>query len=93
MSAYAKFLKEMLSNKRKLEKYETIALTEECSAILQNKLPENLKNPRSFSILCALGNVQISKALCDLRASVSLIPLSICKKLNMGDPKPTSMSL
>ena len=93
MPAYAKFLKEMLSNKRKLEEYGTIALTEECSAILQNKLPEKLKDPGSFSIPCALGNIQISKALCDLGASVSLIPLSICKKLQMGDPKPTSMSL
>ncbi|KAJ4967096.1 hypothetical protein NE237_018945 [Protea cynaroides] len=37
--AYAKFLKEIMSNKRKLEDYETIALTEECSAVIQNKLP------------------------------------------------------
>ena len=30
--SYAKFLKEILSNKKKLEVYETIALTKECSA-------------------------------------------------------------
>ncbi|KAJ9189585.1 hypothetical protein P3X46_000859 [Hevea brasiliensis] len=39
MPSYAKFLKEILSNKRRLEDYETVALTEECSAILQRKLP------------------------------------------------------
>jgi len=34
MPSYAKFLKEILSNKRKLEEHETITLTEECSAEL-----------------------------------------------------------
>jgi hypothetical protein len=34
MPSYVKFLKDILSNKRKLEEYETVALTEECSAIL-----------------------------------------------------------
>ncbi|GKV24796.1 hypothetical protein SLEP1_g34363 [Rubroshorea leprosula] len=45
MPSYAKFLKEIVSNKRKLEEYETVKLTEECSAILQNKLPPKLKDP------------------------------------------------
>ncbi|KAJ9182270.1 hypothetical protein P3X46_006285 [Hevea brasiliensis] len=52
MPSYAKFLKEILSNKRRLENYETVALTEECSAILQRKLPPKLKDPGSFSIPC-----------------------------------------
>ncbi|XP_020259787.1 uncharacterized protein LOC109836335 [Asparagus officinalis] len=43
MPSYAKFLKEILSNKRKLDDYATVALTEECSAIIQNKLSPKLK--------------------------------------------------
>ncbi|KAJ9182762.1 hypothetical protein P3X46_006719 [Hevea brasiliensis] len=35
MPSYAKFLKEILSNKKKLEEFETVALTEESSAILK----------------------------------------------------------
>ena len=35
MPSYAKFLKEILSNKRKLEEHKTVALTEECSAAIQ----------------------------------------------------------
>ncbi|XP_020272432.1 uncharacterized protein LOC109847612 [Asparagus officinalis] len=93
MPSYAKFLKEILSNKRKLEEYETVALTEECSAIIQNKLPPNLKDPGSFSIPCVIGNVSINRALCDLGASVSLMPMSIYKKLGIGDLKPTTISL
>ncbi|XP_052198388.1 uncharacterized protein LOC127805673 [Diospyros lotus] len=34
MPSYAKFMKDILSRKRRLEDYKTIALTEECSAIL-----------------------------------------------------------
>ena len=39
MPSYAKFLKEILKNKRKLEDFETMKLNEKCSAILLNKLP------------------------------------------------------
>jgi hypothetical protein len=34
MPSYVKFLKDILSNKRKIEEHATIALTEECSAII-----------------------------------------------------------
>ena len=39
MSNYVKFMKEVMAKKRKLEDYETVKLTEECSAILQRKFP------------------------------------------------------
>ncbi|KAJ9177101.1 hypothetical protein P3X46_012353 [Hevea brasiliensis] len=68
--SYAKFLKEILSNKKKLEEFETIALIEESSAILQNKLPPKLKDPGSFSIPCHIGDISIEKALCDLGAKM-----------------------
>ncbi|XP_052182034.1 uncharacterized protein LOC127794819 [Diospyros lotus] len=55
MPSYVKFMKEILSNKRKLEKHETVNLTEECSTILQKKLPPKLKDPGSFSIPCTIG--------------------------------------
>ena len=93
MPSYAKFLKEILSNKRKLEEYETVALTEECSAVIQNKLPAKLKDPASFSIPCLIGNVSINHALCDLGSSVSLMPLSTREKLELGEMRPTTISL
>ncbi|KAJ9185398.1 hypothetical protein P3X46_005037 [Hevea brasiliensis] len=80
-------------DRQKLEDHETVALTEECSAILQRKLPSKLKDPGSFSIPCHIGESCSTKALCDLGASVSLMPLSIYEKLNMGDLKPTHISL
>jgi len=42
---YAKFLKGILSKKRKIEEHETIALGEECSVVVLTKLPAKLKDP------------------------------------------------
>ncbi|KAJ8748520.1 hypothetical protein K2173_003419 [Erythroxylum novogranatense] len=50
MPSYAKFMKDVLSKKRRLGDHETVALTEECSAILQKKLPPKLKDLGSFTI-------------------------------------------
>ncbi|KAL5573761.1 hypothetical protein UlMin_023358 [Ulmus minor] len=61
MPKYAKFLKEVLSNKRKLEANEKVMLTEECSAILQTKLPPKLKDPRSFTIPCTISDFNFDK--------------------------------
>ncbi|XP_071928189.1 uncharacterized protein [Coffea arabica] len=91
--SYAKFLKEIMTRKRKLEDCETIALTEECSAIIQNKLPSKLKDPGSFSIPCTIGNVDFSKALCDFGASVSLIPLTVARQLGLHELKRTNITL
>ena len=75
MPSYAKFLKEILSNKKNIEDNETILLTAECSAIIQNNMPPELKDPGSFSIPYVIGKFVIDKALCDLGANISLMPL------------------
>ncbi|XP_075515330.1 uncharacterized protein LOC142549969 [Primulina tabacum] len=93
MPSYAKFLKEILSNKRKLVDFETVKLSEKCYAILQNKLPPKLKDPGSFSIPCTVGTSNFSKALCDLGASINLMPYSCFEKLKIGEVKPTTISL
>ncbi|KAL5575067.1 hypothetical protein UlMin_016766 [Ulmus minor] len=61
MPKYAKFMKEILSKKRKLGDYETVMLNEEF--------------------------------LCDLGASINLMPLSVFRKLGLGEVKPTLISL
>ncbi|XP_073277685.1 uncharacterized protein [Primulina huaijiensis] len=93
MPYYAKFLKDILTKKRKLVDFETVKLSEKCSAILQNKLPPKLKDPGSFSIPCTIGNSNFNKALCDLGASVNLMPYSCFEKLGIGEVKPTTISL
>ncbi len=83
MPSCANFFKEVFSNKSKLDNYETMALTKKWSVILQNKLPSKLKDHESFSIPCLIGKKKIDKALCNLGASVSLMPWSICQKLKL----------
>ena len=51
--------------------------TEECRAILQNKLPPKLKDLGSFTIPYIIGDVYFNKTLCDLDASINLMPLFI----------------
>jgi len=93
MLKYAKFLKEILSNKRKLIEFETIALSEECLVIILKKLPPKLKDPGSFTIPCTIGDSHFEKALCDLGASINLMPFSVFRKLGMKEPKYTTISL
>ena len=93
MPSYVKFMKEILSNKRKLKEFETVCLIEECSAILQKKLPPKLKDLGRFFIPCMIGNSHFEKALCDLGASINLMTLSVFKKLGLGEAKPTTVFL
>ena len=45
------------------------------------------------SLFFAIGLLHFANALYDLGASINLMPLSIYKKLGLGDPKPTAMRL
>ncbi|KAJ9553266.1 hypothetical protein OSB04_017311 [Centaurea solstitialis] len=93
MPSYVKYLKDILSNKRKIEEHAAVALTEECSAIIQHKLPPKLKDPGSFTIPIHIGTSEFSKALCDLGASINLMPLSIFRKLGLGEVQETGITL
>ncbi|PIN27063.1 hypothetical protein CDL12_00161 [Handroanthus impetiginosus] len=93
MPSYVKFMKDILSKKRRLGNYETVALTEECSAIIQNKLPPKLKDPGSFTIPCTIGTHFSGMALCDLGASINLMSYSIYHTLGLGEAKSTSITL
>ncbi|XP_048228296.1 uncharacterized protein LOC125369563 [Ricinus communis] len=93
MLKYAKFLKEILSNKRMLEDLGQVVLNEECSAILQNKLPLKRRDLRSFTVPCVIGDLPISGALADLGASINLMPTSLFAKLGLHEPKPTRMGI
>jgi gag-polyprotein putative aspartyl protease len=84
MPIYAKFFKDILSNRRKLEEVQVVSLA---------NLPKKLDDPGKFVIPCSIGNLQFKCALCDLGASVSLMPMSIFEKIGVGELKPTQISL
>ena len=93
MPLYAKFLKEILSKKRKIAEEGIENLTATCSTIITQKLPTNMKDLCSFTIPCSIGKYEFKKALCDSSASINLMPLSVVQRLNLGELTPTSIAL
>nr|GEV14779.1 hypothetical protein [Tanacetum cinerariifolium] len=92
MPNYGRFLKDLVSNKSK-EQIFTAFLNEECSAIVQNKLPPKLDNPGSFLISCTIAGSVEYLALADLGASINLVPCSLYASLSENILKPTRMSI
>nr|GEW28439.1 reverse transcriptase domain-containing protein [Tanacetum cinerariifolium] len=93
MPNYGKFLKELISNKHKIEQIFAAFLSDESSAIIQNKVPPKLEDPRSFLILCNFNKTFSCNALADLGASINLIPYSLYAKLSLKTLKPTKISV
>ncbi|KAA3483337.1 reverse transcriptase [Gossypium australe] len=84
-----KILKELLANKQKLDDVSHVELNAVCSAILQNKLPNKLKDQRCFTIPCLIGSLNVNNALADLGASINVMPYKMFKQLGLGKPKQT----
>lgn len=72
---------------------EKISLLKKCSTIVQQKFPPKLTNPGRFTIYCPIGSLTIGHALCDLGANFNLTSLSMIRKLNCNEPKPTHITL
>ena len=93
MSYYAKFMKDILSRKRKITEERVVSLTATCSAVIQRSLPEKMQDPGNFTIPCTIGNSKIGKALYDSRVSINLMSLFVVKILSLGELTPTAMTL
>lgn len=73
---YAKFLKNLCTNKRKLAGHEKISEGGNVSIVLQRKLPPKCKDQCIFAISYKIGNVRIHRVMCDLGTSINVMPLS-----------------
>ena len=93
MPNYAKFFMDILSKKRNFVEKGVVDLIATCNAIIQRSLPKKMKDPCSFTIPCTIGNFEFKKMLCDSRASINLMPLSVVKRLSLGELTPTAMTL
>ncbi|GKC04315.1 reverse transcriptase domain-containing protein [Tanacetum coccineum] len=93
MPNYGKFLKEFISNKHKIEQISSVFLSDESSAMIQNKVPPKLGDPGSFLIPCNFNKTFSCNALADLGANINLMPYSLYAKLSLEILKPTKMSI
>ncbi|KAK5776187.1 hypothetical protein PVK06_044146 [Gossypium arboreum] len=87
----AKFLKELYTNKQKLTGNEKVSVGENVSAVLQRKIPVKYKDRGMFAIPYKIGHLGIKKAICDLGASINVMPYSIYESLNAGFLTKTSV--
>ena len=94
MPYYAKFMKDLLSKKRKFTEEGIVSLNATYSTVIQKSIPKKKRqDPGSFTLPCMIGNVDMGKALCDSKASINLMPLPVAKRLNLGELTPTTMTL
>ncbi|XP_059639073.1 uncharacterized protein LOC132281378 [Cornus florida] len=93
--AYAKFLKDMCTQKRRSSSHvpKKVLLTEQVSSIIQHCTAPKFKDPGAPTISCTIGNHQVERALLDLGASVNLLPYSVYLQLGLGELKSTSIIL
>ncbi|XP_070020152.1 uncharacterized protein [Nicotiana sylvestris] len=67
-------------------------MTHQLTAIVHSMAPK-LEDLGAFTIPCTIGSGEFAKALCDLGASINLMPYSVFKTLGIGQPRATSMRL
>ncbi|GKE88727.1 reverse transcriptase domain-containing protein [Tanacetum coccineum] len=93
MPNYEKFLKKLVNNKHKIEQISTAFLSDEHSAMLQNKVTPKTGDPGSFLIPYNFNKYFSCNALADLGASINLMPYFLYAKLSLEILKPTKMSV
>ena len=89
----AKFMKDILIKKRNFNEDGVVNLLETCSAVIQKNLPLKMQDPSIFTIPCTIGNYEFGRALCDSGVRINLMPLSIMKRLSLGELTLTAMTL
>nr|GEW43963.1 O-acyltransferase WSD1-like [Tanacetum cinerariifolium] len=86
---YAKFLKDLCTQKRKLKATlpKKIDLTKHVSAVLSSSLPSKFKDLGAPLISVVVGNITIKKALLDLSASINILPAMMEKTPSLNPLK------
>ena len=90
---YAKYLKDLCTRKRTTNVPKKAFLVANISYILTDQLPMKYKDHGSPTISCTIGNTLINRASLDLGASVNLLPYSVYEQLELGELKPTKVTL
>ncbi|XP_070045329.1 uncharacterized protein [Nicotiana tomentosiformis] len=93
MPGYPKMMKDLMSWKFDFQDLSTVTLTQTCSVVVTRPMAQKVFDPGSFTIPCTIGSYAFAKALCDLGASINVMPLAIYTKLGIGRARPTSMLL
>ncbi|CAM8884999.1 unnamed protein product [Rhodiola kirilowii] len=90
---YAKFLKELCTNRRRSNRYDQELMSRNVSAVIQRKVPPKCGDPGTYTIPCTIGNIRIENCMLDLGASINVLPFSIYSCLRIGPLEPTGLTI
>ncbi|KAI4996950.1 hypothetical protein ZWY2020_052292 [Hordeum vulgare] len=91
MSPYAKYMKDIVTNKRKITDLEISTML--ANYTFKGGTPEKLGDPGVPTIPWSIKGNYVRIALCDLGAGVSVMPLSLYCRLELDKLTPTEISL
>src|SRR3954447_14897055 len=88
---YSKYMKDIVSNKRKIPTEEICTMIANYS--FNGKVPKKLGDPGTPTIPVSIKNNYVKTALSDLGAGVSVMHFSLYKRLDLEKLIPTDISL
>jgi hypothetical protein len=90
---YSRYFKDIIANKYEIAtlRVDHVKMSKQCSAAIANGL-EKQKDHGCLTIPCFVGSFKFEKALCNLGASVSVMPRDVFEKLHLP-LEPTGMFL
>ncbi|KAI4985148.1 hypothetical protein ZWY2020_017778 [Hordeum vulgare] len=91
MSQYAKYMKDIVTNKRKIPDLEISTML--ANYTFKGGTPKKLGDPGVPTISCSIKGNYVRTASYDLGAGVSVMPLSLYRRLELDKLTPTEISL
>ncbi|XP_014493055.1 uncharacterized protein LOC106755419 [Vigna radiata var. radiata] len=92
LPVYSKRIKYYLGEVIDLEE-EEIEKQGSCTRPKKRKHPPKMKDPGSLTISCAIGDVDVGRALLDSGSRINLMPLSLLIKIGGLTLKPSNLSV
>ncbi|KAI4972143.1 hypothetical protein ZWY2020_003068 [Hordeum vulgare] len=91
MSLYAKYMKDIVTNKRRIPEVQISTML--ANYTFKGGTPKKLGDPGVPTIPCSIKGNYVRTALCDLGVGVSVMPLSLYRRLELDKLTPTKISL
>ncbi|CAM8892724.1 unnamed protein product [Rhodiola kirilowii] len=91
--SYAKFLKELCTNRRRGAYVDQELMSKNVSAMIPRAVPPKCSDPGTYTIPCTIGNIRIENCMLDLGASINVLPYSIYSCLRIGPLEPAGLTI
>ncbi|KAL0716263.1 hypothetical protein Bca4012_065585 [Brassica carinata] len=88
-----KYVKDMLSNSFPSSEHNFMMVSEEVSAMIQERIPIKQPDHGSFVLDCNIHDEWFQTSLCDLGSSMNLIPYYVAVTLELTQFKPRNITL